>query len=716
MAQAGLAQTAPIPAVQEQMAKRELARQGVDETELRNRLLAKGIDVDNMSPQALISARPQIEATVAEIKAEQSENQQKAKATEAAAEVVEDGLDEAEDVRELVEEGASVAEAKSEAEIAKELGAKPAAASRIYGHELFRNKTLEVFRATDKATAPGTYVLDTGDELAISIFGASQTDLLLEIGEDGFIKPSGIPRIYLRGRTLTEARKLVRSRMSNYYVFERGQFSLSIDAARTISVSIYGEVQQSGTYTLSALNGPLNALIAAGGPTDKGSVRKIEHIREGKTVLIDVYEFLQNPGNATTMDLRDKDIINVPLASELVSITGGVRRPMTYELMPNESLGKLVDYAGGTTPRAAVNTTRVERYANGTTRILDVNERNFAQFNLKNGDAVEIPIVVNPIEDYVSISGEVLVGGKYGFRQNLSLADVIKRAMLKPTARKDVAFVQRRNDDGTRRLERVSITENSSDLSKLLKRGDAVTILASSRFTDNANFTISGAVRDGEITLPYPQDGKLNLEEAILLGGGVEENAVAEALVIRTPANNLEERKYIRTDLTEANTFILEPFDQIVIYSQERFSDNPTVSISGAVRNPTETTYDVSLGINDLLYLAGGLRYDASNERVEVYRLSLTDNKTKTLIETLTVNDEGLIEENFQLQPFDQVNVRSIAEFSLIESVSITGEVRFPGSYARFEDRSRISDLLKQAGGLTADAFPAGANGTTFSW
>ena len=53
--------------------------------------------------------------------------------------------------------------------------------------------------------------------------------------------------------------------MKDYYVFGEGQFALSIDAARTIHISVYGEVVQSGTFTLSALNGPLNALVAAGG-------------------------------------------------------------------------------------------------------------------------------------------------------------------------------------------------------------------------------------------------------------------------------------------------------------------------------------------------------------------------------------------------------------------------------------------------------------------
>lgn len=707
LTQSLLAQTAPIPRDQ---IKQELIRSGVDESELKERLLAKGINLDVMSPQELLDSKSKIEATIAEIKNQQDSSAQEQEAHEAATGVLPESIDVTEDVRDAVENGASVEEARAEAEIDLINNESNVQASGIYGHELFRNKTLKVYRASENAKAPDTYVLDTGDELAISIFGASQTDLLFEIGKDGFIKPTGIPRIYLRGRTLEEARELVRSRMSNYYVFSEGQFSMSIDAARTISVSIYGEVKQSGTYNLSALNGALNALLAAGGPTSEGSVRNIELIRGGKSSRIDIYEFLQNPGKSASVSLRDKDIINVPLAQELVVISGGVRRPMTYELTERESLGALVEYAGGTTPKAALSASRLERYEDGVTKVIDLNPTTFNQFYPKNGDVIEIPIVQNPIQDFVSIKGEVLIGGKFGFRQDLTLGDVLKRAQLKPSARKDVAFIQRVNDDGSRKLVRVNLVESSEDYQKVLKRGDQISILAASKFVDNAQFTVRGAVRDSEQTHPYPQDGKLTLEEAILLSSGVEENATSEALVIRTPQENREERKYLRIPLTEANSFIIQPFDEIILYNHERFSDSPLVKIAGAVRQPMEVRWDSTLSINDLIHIAGGIRFDASRDRVEVYRLNLDGNKTLILHETIELNDNGeAISNDFELKPFDEVFVRSSKGFKPIELIEIAGEINFPGTYGRLNGKNRVSDLIERAGGLTDDAFAAGA-------
>ena len=708
ISQSLVAQIGPVSTSQEQMAQRELQRQGVDEAELKERLLEKGIDVSNMNAQELLAAKPQIDATVAEIKSEHEQSQQEKQAAEAAVEIIEDSIDEAEDVRELIEQGATAEEAKVEANLANELGANPEINTKIYGHHIFQNKTLDVFRATDRAKAPGTYVLDTGDELAISIFGASQTDLLLSIGKDGFIKPTGIPRIYLRGRTLNEARKLVKSRLANYYVFSDGQFSLSIDGARTVSISIYGEVKQSGTYTISALNGPLNALIAAGGPTERGSVRNIEFIRDGKKSTLDVYEFLENPGKNKQESLRDGDVINVPLAKKLVTIQGGVRRPMIYELNASQTLSKLIEYAGGTVSKAALDATRISRYSNGRIRVVNLNPNSFSNYDLKDGDVVEIPIVIQPIEDFVSVVGEVLVDGRFGYRPNLTIAEVLDIAGLKPTARRDVSFVATQNDDGTRSLQRLNISESSADLKKVLKRGDAITILAASRFTDDATFSVRGAVRYAIEAAPYPNDGKLNLEEAVLLGGGLKENSISEALIIRTPSNNPVEREYLRVDLADAKSFIIEPFDQVVIYTQEKFSDEQIVSISGAVRDELSTIYDPSLSVNDLLYLSGGLRFDASHDRIEVYRLSVDGKDAEILVETLSIGDNGEFNEDFKLEPFDKIVIRSIGEYEPIETVILSGEVKFPGLYARLEGQNRISDFIERAGGVSSDAFPAG--------
>ncbi len=113
----------------------------------------------------------------------------------------------------------------------------------------------------------------------ITIFGASQTDIQQKIGADGSIQPSGLSRIFLKGLTLEQARQVLAERLSKSYLFRPDQLAVTIITARTVLVNLFGEVNTPGGYTISALNTALNALSAAGGPSDIGSVRHIELIR-----------------------------------------------------------------------------------------------------------------------------------------------------------------------------------------------------------------------------------------------------------------------------------------------------------------------------------------------------------------------------------------------------------------------------------------------------
>ena len=696
------AQTAPVPAAQEAAARAELASLGVDEGELRRRLLERGIDVDALTAEQLVAARPTIEAVVAEMVAEQESAGTPPAVTPAGSADEQEPATTPEEVAAELDATARTAE--------ETLAQTSSAAVGIYGHDIFRNRTLEVYRAADQIRAPDTYILDAGDEVAVSIFGVSQADLVLEIGEDGFVRPPEMPRIYLRGRTLGEARRLVRSRMSNYYVFAEGQFSLTLDVARTISVNIFGEVEAPGTYTLSALNSALNALVAAGGPTELGSVRAIELVSDGRRRLIDVYAFLDDPSAASGFSLKDNDVIYVPPRRKLVTARGGLLRPTRYELTAPETLGDLVDYAGGFVPRAAEENVRVARYEGGLSRVLNVDARREAPFALRDGDEVEVPIIDEPIEDYVSVLGAVLLPGRYGYRENMTVGGVLDRARPKPSAKLDLAFIERDNPDGTSRLERVDLSEGGAGRATPLRRGDVVRVLAQARFTDEATFKIRGAVRDGARVFAFPADGGVTLEEAILLGGGLTDQAIREALVIRKDPANPRNLDYLRIPLDESGGYELRADDEVVIYQGSRFADTSTVSILGAVREPGEFAYSPQLTLPDLLYLAGGLRLSAKPDRVEVFRVNLDrENGAETSVLQLSIDSVGTPAGQFALQPYDRVVVRDVADYSLVETVSVEGEVRYPGLYALQADRNRVSDFVARAGGLRAGAFAAGA-------
>ena len=219
--------------------------------------------------------------------------------------------------------------------------------TRIYGHDIFTDQSLRVFQTTEGVRAPDSYVLGTGDQLRISIFGTSQVDLLLEINDEGFIQPTGVPKIFLRGLTLAQARPLLRARLAGFYSFNADQYAVTLQTARTVTVNVFGETTRRGSFAVSALNTALNALVAAGGPTPIGSVREIQLVRGQQRKTLDVYAFLNDPARLFDFDLQHNDVLFVPVAKTVVAVEGAVKRPMRYEVLPGEDLAQLLRFAGG---------------------------------------------------------------------------------------------------------------------------------------------------------------------------------------------------------------------------------------------------------------------------------------------------------------------------------------------------------------------------------
>ncbi|MBK8388531.1 MAG: SLBB domain-containing protein [Saprospiraceae bacterium] len=209
-------------------------------------------------------------------------------------------------------------------------------------------------------------------------------------------------------------------------------------------------------------------------------------------------------------------------------------------------------------------------------------------------------------------------------------------------------------------------------------------------------------------------DGNLSLKDAIYISGGLKENATNFGYLFKNNPKTPTVREYQYIDLENAEILNqkINSGDSIVIYSKEAYTDLSKVSIAGAVRSPSDYVYNPSLTLKDLIILAGGLRIDAAPNRVDVFRLDYDQNKTtKTIAKSLDLKNSNIFdsEMDFPLQPFDIVVVRQAPEFRLQTSVTIEGEVVYPGIYAAIQENTRLSSVIKQAGGLTNQAYNAGA-------
>lgn len=730
----------------ESMVRAEIEKRGYDANRFKEEMIKKGVNPDSVNPDnPLDVARAQkaAEEVMALLDAEKkakskstalptstnTESQPQSKVDDVrSADKPENITNQTREIQKAVKEGATIEEAVAEKLQEDAKSNLPMAVT--YGQHIFRDKSLKLFRTTEDAKPSKSYVLGAGDKVAVSIWGPTQENFSMEIQKDGYIQPTNLPRYYLAGLTVKQAEDLMFSTLRKYYFFTRENYELTVSTARTLNVNIVGEVFNSGTYNISAVNTAFNALVASGGPSDIGSVRKIQLLRKGKKpVTLDVYKYLLNPVSIEDYYLSENDYIYVPVAEKVVEIEGAINRPHRYELIDQESMVDLIKYAGGLKADALKTNIQIKRIDFDSVHVIDINwldlENKKQSFLLQNGDVVIVNYINTQVRNEVKISGAVNNPGVYALSGSTKIADLLHKAKLKDDAITEIAYLKRFNEDyKTIRYELVNVKailmDEKSDANFLLHKGDELIISSKGSFKDNASITIDGAVRNpGQFSLDT--DNNLKVSDLIFFAGGLKDDAIDDfAYIFRSRGEDSTYVEYINVDLkaalsdpnSSANVNLM-PHDRLVVYAKNFYTDQTFIRLSGAVRNPGEYVYDESLKLKDVLLLGGGLRREAALDRIDIYRLDFQQNKpSRVLAANLKVDENfNLLSgaADFALQPFDQIIVRSIPEFEMQRNVTVQGEVKYPGIYALLGKNTKLANIIREAGGVTDEAFLKGA-------
>jgi len=598
----------------------------------------------------------------------------------------------------------------------------------IYGHSFFRSGQISLIEEGQSFDPPESYILGPGDELSTSIFSSIRLEESMVVQGDGTVRiRDGNVKVSVGGLDKQTARMKLERAYRQEYRFSPNQFSLAVSAVRKIRVEIVGEVLLPGEMTVSASNGIINLISAAGGMKDIGSVRNIKLFkRTGEVVNFDFYELLTKPDYRKDFALNDGDYILVPAASMLASIEGPINRPHTYELRQGEGLFDLIEYAGGLSGNALLQSMKIQRYENDKRVVKDVayaeRLKSRADYPLVNGDHVIVTEIREVLENFVTVSGEVRSPGNYEFIDGLSLKDIIALSGTMPSTKLDQAYIRRTTESGSINIIPVSLEDaiNGQGPSALvmMEDQDVLEVYAKERFLDNKFIKIAGAVRIPE-EVDYDDGGTMRIRDLINIAGGLRTDA-AYAHIHRLDPLNPNDKQYVRVDLHQitqdpnsADNVYLEPYDSVHIYSKNEFLDDVFVTVEGAVNNPGQFVFGQGMSIKDAILLANGFRRSSATNRIEVSRLIIRDNQpTQTIIETTSVSRDELQlsrESDFALEPFDNIFVRFVPNFEFQQNVYVKGEVVNPGGYSLIKDNESINDIIRRAGGLTEEAFPAAA-------
>lgn len=222
-----------------------------------------------------------------------------------------------------------------------------------YGYDLFVGSPT-TFAPVTEIPIPNNYTLGPGDVLRVQLWGKENQQLELPVSRDGTVSfPQSGPQT-VAGLTFDQARQQIKKRVSEQYIGV--QASVSLGELRSMRVFVLGEARNAGSYTVSSLSTITNALYVSGGIKRTGSLRKIQHKRDGKLVgELDLYDLLLAGDTSDDNRLQPGDVIFIPPVGDRVGIEGEVYRPALYELKNDTNLQELVNLAGGLTPRPTRN-------------------------------------------------------------------------------------------------------------------------------------------------------------------------------------------------------------------------------------------------------------------------------------------------------------------------------------------------------------------------
>ena len=263
----------------------------------------------------------------------------------------------------------------------------PAKKSTVYGKSFFQNPNINLEPNLNIAVSK-SYQLGPGDEISIDIWGAAQKNYTATLSKKGTLVLENLAPIFLNGLTLENASKKIKSRLTGVYsgIGKEIGADVYLNKARSVIVNIIGEVEVPGTYSISSLSTPINALYAAGGPTESGSFRSISVVRNGKKIaVVDIYSFLKE-GTSTSMFLQDNDVLLVPSYQNRVYLEGAAKTTGAFELLPEETAADLLYFSGGFTSEANKKEVLVERVNGAVKKVLNISENEYAKSTLNDED------------------------------------------------------------------------------------------------------------------------------------------------------------------------------------------------------------------------------------------------------------------------------------------------------------------------------------------
>lgn len=557
-----------------------------------------------------------------------------------------------------------------------------------FGLSLFASSP-STFAPTNDSPVPSDYPVGPGDEIVVQLFGKVNTTHRLLVNREGVINFPTLGPISVAGLAFSEVRASITQRVQEQMIGVRSDITLG--QLRSMQIFVMGESHKPGAYTVSALTTLSQAIYHSGGFSSSGALRNVQLKRDGQVVqVLDMYDLLLKGDTSGDVRLLPGDVVWIAPVADVATIEGQVQRPAIYEIKPGETYQDLVAMAGGFRVDAFIERSQVKRLLSGESiALLDLNlaDEQVSKRPLQHGDIVTVNTRSNPLTNVVQIVGDVTHPGVIEWRENMTISDIFQAqdSAFQPTADLDYALVVREiNHQRDIKVLQFSLAEAllnpDGDNNLRLNNGDQLII-----------FSRNGVERDNGTSEETIQSLAQAQQQ-----GKQDKQAINTQLIIGSNQASNSRRALLAP--------VLLRLQQQARYGQPA----PIAEMVGEIRYPGRYPITQQQDLASLLTAAGGLTANAYSARAELTRAAINQATHQASIEQIDISAVLNGQQQVQIQPRDRLSVFERPDVRLQHTITLQGEVRFPGNYTVLPGDT-LAQVIERAGGLTEFAHPQGA-------
>ena len=397
-------------------------------------------------------------------------------------------------------------------------------------------------------------------------------------------------------------------------------------------VNITGSVSAPGTYTISGFSSVINALYAAGGPTENGSYRDIKVLRNGKAVTtIDLYDYFVK-GTYPSFFLNDQDVMVVAPHHNRIIVQGAFKTEGRFETLKNEKVEDLLSYTGGFASTAYKQAIYVDRVSDLQRKIIKVSKNNYGLSLLQDGDIVEAKNISNNYLNKVSVSGEVYLPGNYPLDESPNLSALLESTSgLTANAYTDAAILYRSQQGFVNEVKTIDLDDvvlKNKDVK--LQPNDSLVVISSKNINPQKTVSIQGMVNTPDV---YEFYQGMTARDLVLIANGFKDKANTKKIELfsNSSAENKNETVNSRSfSFEKSSNEKLLPSDLLVIRRIPGYRPTDFVSLEGRALNPgAYPLRKKEYRIYDLFMDSGGSVGRSDNLAILVERTVLEETKEK---------------------------------------------------------------------------------------